>query len=248
MAVYTWGQMFALVLRDSGVAAQGQTPNSQMTADAKMRCNMMLSGWQVKRWLVYHLVDTSVHCDGSLFYGLGPGEAFDMPRVDQIDAAFARQVNPAAQPDQPDFWLTPIKAYEDYAKLTLKRLSAGPAIYFFYDSGFPTGKVYPWPLMNDQYDLHILTKVPLPEVGGLTDDIVLPPEYQEAIYANSIVRTRAAFRLKPDPYYVALAKTSLQTLRSANFQVANLMMPAALKPVAGSGYNIFSDTWGPGPR
>jgi hypothetical protein len=241
----TWGEMFGLVLRDAGVAGQGQTPNAQMAADAKMRCQFMIDGWKRKRWLVYHLIDLSTPCDGSLFYTLGSGQTFDVPRTDQIDAAFARQVNPAAQPNQPDFPLRIIKSYEDYSRITLKQLHAGPAYALFYDSGYPVGKVYAWPLMSNQYDLHIIIKGDLANVGNLTDDIVFPPEYNEAIYYNSLQRARIAFQLPSDPDVNRLAKTSLQTLRGANFQVANLKMPAAVQPIRGSGYNIWSDTTGP---
>lgn len=246
MTLYTWADVFGLALRDSGVAAQGQTPSAQMMADAKMRCQLFISQWQRKRWLVYHLID--VHCpmDGSLNYSLGPGQVLDTPRTDQIDAAFIRQINQAAQPNQPDYPCRIIKSYEDYSRLTLKELSGGPSSSVFYDSGYPTGTVYPWPLSSNQYELHVIVKAALPDVGNLTDDIVLPPEYIEPIYANSVCRTRAAFRLPPDPFFIGLAKTSMQTLRAANFQVATLQIPqAALGTGVRGGYNAISDTFGP---
>jgi hypothetical protein len=241
----TWGEVFAIALRDAGVAAQGQTPNPQMSADAKFRANMMLNQWKRKRWLVYHLIDVSCPMDGSEFYTLGDGQTLDTPRTDQIDAAYARQVNPAAQPNQPDFPLRLIKAREDYSKITLKELHAGPPNSLFYDSDYPVAKVYPWPLASDQYELHVVVKGDLANVGNLTDDIILPPEYEEPIYANTVCRARAAFRLPPDPSFVALAKVGMQTLRSANFQVANLEMPRAVQNIRGGGYNIVSDTVGP---
>lgn len=245
MATYTWGEVFSLALRDAGVAAQGQTPNAQMAQDAKMRCQFMIDQWKRRRWLVYHLIDVSFPCDGSLFYTVGPGQQFDTPRPDQIDFAYMRQVNPAAQPNQPDFPLRLIKSREDYSAITLKNLAAGPSTALFYDSDFPVGKVYPWPLANSQYTLHLVVKGDLQDVGNLTDDIILPPEYIEPIYANCVCRTRAAFRLPPDPTFVALAKTGMQTLRSANFQIASLQMPVAVRNIRGSGYNIWSDTFGP---
>lgn len=244
----TWADIFALAFRDSGVAGQGQTPNAQMTADAKLRANMMLAQWTRRRWLVYHLIDVSHPMDGSLNYTLGPGMNFDVPRTDQIDAAYVRQINPAAQPNQPDWPCEIIKAYEDYSRITLKKLSAGPSYYLFYDSGWPTGLVYAWPLASSQYELHLVIKADLGSVVNITDTMMFPPEYIEPIYANTVCRTRAAFRLPPDPTFVALAKVGMQTLRSANFQVATLKMPVAVRSLRGSGYNIFSDTVGPGTR
>ena len=244
----TWGEIFALALRDSGVAGQGQTPNAQMTQDAVLRCQMMIAQWTRRRWLVYHLIDISTPMTGALNYTLGPGQTFNVPRTDQIDAAYIRQINPAAQPNQPDWPVEILKSYEDYSRITLKQLSAGPSYYLFYDSGWPTGLVYAWPLASSQYELHLVIKADLANVVNLTDDIAFPPEYIEPIYANTVCRTRAAFRLPPDPTFVALAKTGMQTLRSANYQVSNLRMPSAVRPIRGAGYSIFSDSYGPGNR
>lgn len=244
----TWATIFGLALRDAGVAAQGQSPNAQMMADAKLRANMMISQWKRKRWLVYHLIDVSCPMDGSLFYTLGTGQTLDTPRTDQIDAAYVRQISQAAQPNQPDYPLTLIKAREDYSRLTLKELHGGPSYYLFYDSDYPVAKVYPWPLSSSQYELHVVVKGDLALVDNITDDIVFPPEYEEPIYANTVVRCRAAFRLPVDPFYLGLAKTGMQALRASNFQVANLQMPAAVQSPRGASYNIWSDSWGPSGR
>lgn len=242
---YSWGEIFGLALRDAGVAAQGQTPNAQMASDAKMRCQLMLSQWKSRRWLVYHLIDLSTPCTGALNYSIGPGATIDTPRTDQIDAAYIRQVNQASQPNQPDYPLRLIKSYEEYSRITLKQLSGGPSWALFFDSGYPTGLLYPWPLTGPGYELHVVVKASLQDVGNLTDDILFPEEYLEPIYANTVCRTRAAFRLPPDPTFVALAKVGLQTLRSSNFQVAELQIPAQLRPLSGSNYNIWSDGYGP---
>lgn len=244
----TWNELFQLAMRDAGVAAQGQVPNAQMAADAKLRCIMMLQQWNRRRWLVYHLIDVSCPMDGSEVYNLGPGEVLDTPRTDQIDAAFVRQINPAAQPNQPDFPVRIIKSYEDYSRITLKQLSGGPSWAMFYDSAWPVGHVRPWPLSSNQYELHVIVKGDLGTVANLTDDINFPPEYEEAIYANTVVRCRAAFRLPEDKFYTNLARVTLQTLRAANFQVATLQVAQAALGTRRGGYNAFSDSWGPASR
>ncbi len=245
--VTNWGTLFGLVLRDSGVAAQGQTPNAQMAADAKMRCQMMLSNWARRRWLVYHLIDTAHTCDGSLFYTVGVGGQFNINRPAGLKAGYMRQTVQSV-PNQIDYPLILIESYEEYSQLTLKNMSAAPSWYVFYDSGWPLGKVYPWPLANSGFELHILTEAPLPLIGNLTDDIILPPEYIEPIYANSIIRTCAAFKLPVDPVIVGLAKAGMETLRTANFQVSRMSMPRAVSPAFGGGYNIFADSYGPWGR
>ena len=244
----TWLEIVDLVLRDSGVVGTGQTPSAQMQNDAKRRMNMMIGQWKRKRWLVYHLIDISTPCDGSLFYTLGAGQTFNVPRTDQLQAAFARQTNVSNPSGRVDFPLQLIHSYEDYSTITLKNMSAGPAYYVFYDSGYPVAKVYPWPLMNSGYELHLIIKAELDSIGELTDTIVLPPEYEEALYQVSMQRTRAAFFLPPDATIDRNAKAALATLRAANFQVPTMTMPSAVTPRNGSTYNIFSDSYGPTGR
>lgn len=243
-----WGSLTDLILRDSGVAAQGQTPNAQMQQDTMTRLVNMLNMWKRRRWLSYHLVELSLTCDGSLFYTFGAGQQFNYTRTDQIDFAFARQVIPSAQPNQPDFPLRIISSYEEYAAITLKQLAAGPSWSLFYDSGYPVAKVYPWPLMSDQYELHLLVKSDLDVPASLTDSIVLPPEYNDAVYFDMLRRTRLAYRLPADQEINKQARASLSTIKAANFQIAPLVMPAAVRSYGGSRYSIWSDTYGASGR
>jgi hypothetical protein len=243
-----WADLTAIILRDSGVAAAGQTPSAQMQQDTKTRLVNMLNMWKRRRWLSYHLVDLSVVCDGSLSYSFGSGGDFNYPRTDQIDYAFARQITPSAQPNQPDFPLRIITSREEYSTITLKEMQAGPAAALFYDSGYPMGEVFPWPLMTNQYELHLGVKSDLDVPTNLTDDIVLPPEYNDAIYYDMLRRTRMAYRLPADSEINKQARASVATIKAANFQIAPLSMPRAIQNYAGPSYNIFSDSWGPSSR
>lgn len=225
-------------MRDSGVLGVGQTALAEDFTDALRRLNMMISQWNRRRWLVYHLVETTAQCDGSLFYTIGPTLDFNVARPDRIEYAFIRQTV-ASNPTPIDWPLQILNSYENYAAIAIKTLAASPSEYLFYDSGFPTGKVYPWPLPNSQYEIHILTKSVLQSFATGADTVVLPPEYEEAILYNLIIRLRAAYRLPPDATYVGLAKAGLNTLRRANAQVSTLGMPMGLR--TGPAYNVFSD-------
>lgn len=241
----TWGDLIALWMRDAGVLGVGQALQAQDTADAIRRCNMMLAQWKRRRWLVYHLVDLSAVMDGSLFYTFGTGGTFNYPRTDQIESAFVRQLT-QAQPNQPDFPLRLIHSMEEYSRIALKNLAAGPSWALFYDSGYPLGKLYPYPLSSSQYELHVQVKAELDSIANAADTIVLPPEYELAIYASQMKMTRSAYRLAADKTIDDLAKSALETLRSSNFQIPTLNMPAG---VQGRGaYNIWNDQSGPWGR
>lgn len=227
-----------LAFKDSGVFAIGETPQAEDTADALRRTNQMISQWNRRRWLVYHLIDSFCTCTGAQSYSVGAGGDINVARPDKIEAAYIRQLVPT-NPTPVDWPLRPINTYEEYSEIAIKTLAASPSEYFFYDSGFPNGKLYPWPVPSSQYELHILTKAVLTAFTTVNDALNLPPEYEDAIYLNLVVRFRMAYRLPPDPMANGLARAALQTIRSSNFQIQRLKMPRGI--ARGPAYNVYSD-------
>lgn len=73
----------------------------------------------------------------------------------------------------------------------------------------------------------------------LDNEMLLPPEYEEAIYYNLAIRLCSAYQLEANPQTVALAKVSLNTIKVANTQVPTLSMPKTLRR-GGSGLNIYN--------
>jgi hypothetical protein len=138
-----------------------------------------------------------------------------------------------------DYPLQILFSYEDYARITLKTLVSFSQC-IFYDSGYPLGKIYPWPLPQASlYEVHIVLKEVLSEFADLTSTFDFPPEYLAALHYNMVVRLRAAYRMPEDPGFNGLAADAMQTLRSANAQIPSLVMPDNL--VRPGVYNIYSD-------
>jgi hypothetical protein len=92
---------------------------------------------------------------------------------------------------------------------------------------------------SNQYQLHILTKAVLQQFANAADNVLLPPEYEEAIYMNLMVRLRMAYRLPADKVMVGLAKAALNTIRSSNFQIGRLALPKGV--TRGPAYNVYAD-------
>jgi hypothetical protein len=235
------GDLINLALEDSGAFDPGKPPSYQDTQDALWRLNMTIAQWNQRRWLIYHLVDTSVNCTGALSYSVGSGGDFNIQRPANIEAAYIRQVVPS-NPTPIDWPLSQIMSREEYTQIALKTLSAAPSEAFFYDSGYPLGRLYPWPLPNNQYQLHILTKEVLSQFATAQDVVNLPPEYELALHATIVVDARSAYQLPPDPVKIGKAKAALNTLRKANFQVGRLSMPKGVGQ--GPAYNVYSDQGG----
>jgi len=235
----TPADLIALALLDAGIVGQGQTASAEDTNNAFKRLNYMVSQWARKRWLVYHLIDVSFTSTGAQSYTVGPGMNCDTTRPDRIEAAFLRQLLPAMT-NQIDYPLVVLQSREDYNQIALKTMGTWPSVVF-YDSGWPTGTLYVWPVpAASQFAIHLSLKQPLNQFANLADDLNLPPEYEGAILHNLIVRLRSAYQMRPDPVQTGLAKDALNVLRGANTQIPTLRMPDQLVGNARM-YNVYSD-------
>lgn len=216
----------------------GETLSAEDSQKSLRILNMMLAVWNRKRWLVFRLVDTGFAMTGAQSYTVGPAGNFNIARPDRLEYAYMRQTS-GASPNQIDYPLSILEAREDYAAIAIKALQASPSSYIFYDPVYPLGVVYPWPVPTSGYELHILTKEVLTTFAALSTSVLLPPEYEEALWTNLAVRLCTTYQLPVDPNLSALAKSARNTLRQANVQIPRLTMPI---PLQRDGlYNIYSD-------
>lgn len=224
----------------AGVLGKGQIAQAADLNAGFTMANYLLAQWNRKRWLVYHLLDVACATTGAVSYSAGIGGDFNTPRPDRLeDGCFLRQLNTTAG-QQVDYPLDLISSREDYSRIRLKSMGTWPSCVF-YDSGWPLGTVYAWPVpAANLYELHILVKAQLTAFTGLTQSINFPPEYEVALSYNLQRRMRAAYRMPADEEINALAKDGLNVLRLANTQVPALRMP---RSVIGRGraYNVYAD-------
>ena len=228
-----------LALKSVGVIGVGQTPLAEDSTDAFNQLNMMLGQWNRKRWLIYHLVTLGITSTGAQSYTVGPGGNINVTkRPDRLEAAFFRQIV-QSQPSQIDYPLEILESREDYNNIALKQLSSFPS-YIFYDSDWPTGSIFPWPIPQATiYAVYITIKETLAQFTSLSQSIVLPDEYMAALMYNLAVRLYPQYSRQPDPVVIGLAKDALNVLRGANTQIARLQMPTDL--VRPGIYNPYSD-------
>jgi P22 tail accessory factor len=222
----TPGDLIAIALKTAGVIGIGQTADYQDTSDVFVILNAMIGQWSRKRFLIPNLVDVATTSTGAQSYTIGPGGTFNVPRPDRIEAAYCRLL-PVLSTGSVDFPLDIIDAHEDYADLVLKELVSFP-MALFYDSAWPLGNLFFYPVPNAQFELHVVIKNTIAQFAGLTTVINLPPEYTDALIWNLACRIRPLYQLAPDPSLVALAATALNTIRGANAQIPRLRMPSGL--------------------
>lgn len=263
----TAGDLCKSALKEAGAIGVGQTPLAEDILDAQARMQWMLQQWERKRWLVYHLVTLNITSTGAQSYTVGPGGDIETgvsnpfntqfnsqfgggapgiagvttARPAKLESAFLRQLT-QSQPNQIDYPLQLLQSMEDYNRIALKQLMTFPG-YVFYDSAWPLGVLYPWPVPQpDIYAIYITILEQLPAAFATLSTVInLPFEYFNAIVLNLALRLRPKYGLlsMQGDNLPALAKESLGVLRGANTQIARLVMPGDLmRPQL---YNIFSD-------
>lgn len=243
MAVTSAADIVRLALKDSGVLGIGQAASAEDTNDTFDTLNMMIAGWSIKRWLVFHLLDKSIVSTGAISYTVGPGGDIDTgssQRPDRLeDGNFYRQLITSSSPNEIDYPLRLLQSREDYSRIALKQLSTVPQ-YIFYDPAMPLGVIYPWPVPSaTRYEVHISIKDQLQQFVNLADTIVLPNQYYAALRYNLGATLRPLYQMPPDPTLSVLAKTSLNIIKNSNAAIPRLRLPIRF---GGSGlYNVWSD-------
>lgn len=228
-------------LKDCGFTGDGETPSDENVNDAFRKLQWMLAEWRQKRGMVYHLVEKTLVMDGAQSYTIGPGAQIDVAqRPNKIDSAVIRQTFVTGSPV--DFGVNILQAFEDWQQISVKE-NSGPPSVIFYDTGWPEGRIYVWPKPQaNMYQLRILIKAELESFTSLTQEIVLPPEYESALNWNLALRcTPMTGDLKVDPVVAAEAKASRALILNVNAQTRRLRMPSGI-PNRGW-YNPISGMW-----
>lgn len=239
LTVTTWSDLILLSLKSAGIVGVGQNAMAEDMNDACQILNDMIAQWQRRRYLVYHLVEAVYTATGAQSYTVGPGGNFNIAeRPSIINAAFARQVI-NANPNQIDYPLAMLPSRETYSQISMKSLQSFPQ-WAFYDASYPTAALFTYPVITGQFEIHIIYPALLQTAVNLADPITVPPEYREALRYNLAARLCVGYGLAVPPGVVSLAKSALNTMRTANAQIPLMGMPKGLN--GGFRYNIFSDS------
>lgn len=226
--IQTAGDLITFALRAAGIIGVGQTAAAEDSYTGLDFLRMLIAQWNRQRWLSYVEQEVAVASStGAQSYTIGPGMDFNCARPDYITAAYARII-PGSPPNLVDVPLTVLMSREDYAQISIKTLETFPA-FVFYESGYPTGRIYVWPVPPaGMYGIYLSVKAALPTYTTLTDPLNLPDEYLEALVWSMCVRLQMAYGLPARQDHAAAMTRAMQTLRQANTQIPQLAIPAPL--------------------
>ena len=198
-----------LALKEAGVLGVGQTPLNEDVNDALKLLNNMLAQWQKRRWLVPALTEVVGLGNNQKSNLIGPGQYYNAPRPDKIQAAYFVQTvsggsfdagfsagfnTPTGFSGNVSFPLIPIWSWENYSQVALKQLNSWPQ-YFFYDGSFPNGRVYIWPIPDATYEIHLVLKSPIGFTIEIEDGQIQQAgfNYVDGAYANVPIMSLTGF-------------------------------------------------------
>ena len=226
-----------LALKTANVVGVGQSSLPEDINDCFNMLNMMIAQWQRRRYMIYNLQTISITATGATSYTIGTGQQFNIARPAKIEAAFIRMQGGSTLPV--DYPLQVLRAKEDYDRISIKTLNAFPQ-YVFYDSSFPVGNVFVWPVPNNQYQIFLTVMTQLQAFQNLSETIVMPNEYLDALQWNLADRILTIYGLPENPKITRYAEVSMRAIMEVNSQIPLLHMPVALRGKSGA-YNIYGD-------
>ena len=155
------------------------------------RLNSMIDSWTNERMMIFTLSQTSFALTASQgSYSIGNGANFNMTRPTRlVDPCFIRDA------DGFDSALEIIDM-QAYGNISLKTSDGAYPSLIAYDYGFSgtsTGTLYFWPEPAAGLSSFINTLQPLTNFSTVSQNLLLPPGYQDAIEHNFAVRASPGF-------------------------------------------------------
>ena len=236
-------ELCTFALKNCGIIGLGQTAGAEQISDAHTYLRGMMKSWRENRWLVFRLVDSSFVGNNAQTHTIGPtGDIVVDVRPSRLEGAYVVQLQPGGG-TQISWPLGLIQSREDYSMIALKTLQSVPG-YIFYDPTLPNGTLYPWPIPSSLYEVHVLTKHILDDLGSLNDTLAgLPNEYAEALWSNLAVRVSAmkgGVGVSLSKTVEDIARASLANIKSANYAIGQLGMPKDLASSPGQKFNVYT--------
>lgn len=228
-----------LALKEAGVLGVGQTPLAQDTNDTFVLLQRMIAQWQRRRWLVPGLTEVIKLGNNQKSNTIGPGQYYNCPRPDKIEAGWFVQVNTGQNPVS--IPLTQIFSYQDYSRIAIKELNSFPQS-FFYDAHFPYGNIFIWPIPSAIYQIHLLIKEIIGFATGLLagETLTAGAAYTNGNYVNVPLTGGTGTGAQANISVVGNVITSVVVILPGSNYVIGDVLSAAAADIGGTGAGF---TW-----
>lgn len=205
----------AMIKRAYGILGD-IAPHEDLTADQAATgleaLNTMLDSHSIMRNAIYEINQTTFTWpSGTTTRTIGSGGDFDTLRPNRIeDGTYFQDSNNIAYP------VDIIRNREVYDGIYDKTVTSSYPEMLMYDTSYPLGTLYAWPVPDQSLTLYLNQWNPLQVFETLTETLALPPGYRRMIVFNLAVELEAETGLPCPKKAVGIAASSLRAVKRNN--------------------------------
>lgn len=214
-------EVITRALRSINVLGAGETPDNAMSEGGLLALNELIGAWSNENLLIYAMTQVSFpFVPGQGVYTFGPGGNFNAVRPMYITSAFVRWQGV----DTP----VAIISNQDYDNIPVKVQPSAVPYAMVIDTGFPltTLTLYPQP-NTASAQLFIQTNSAFTEFATLTDPVVFPPGYEQALRLCLGADLMSEYGIT-NPRMDQKANNSKRLLKRANYKPQTLRMDSSI--------------------
>ena len=227
-----------------------RTPSPAQFQDAIEELTRLIASLNIDRYNIYSRYTISAPLNGGKTYTIGIDPQgfvtadFNVPRPNGIEAAniISNQTPPFRYP-------LALVTEQQWSKIRVQDIPNTIPQVMYNDRAYPIATLYLWGQPFAGYLLELYCWHSVPTFQALTDVVVLPDGYVDALVLNLAVRLVTHFPLAPNvPRQVD--PNLYQQAREALMRVESLNAPQPVAVVSGlcgdrgyNNYNVYNDTW-----
>ena len=234
---FTVFEVLQQALQLIGAVSFGESIEPAVTQSALLQLNAMLRKWS-NSYVNYTTYDKTITLSanqsvitmGSAVNGefatSAIGDISERPAsIEQVDIIMGTLTFPVK-----------IKSYAEYTKLPIKNVVTIPNTAYYKES-MPFDELWFFPMVPSGYSVKVIGKSYLPQYSSISDLVVMPPEYVDALISNLALKIIPMFGQNPSEGLIIMANSALKHIKYKN--VANTIPRSINDFGSGSGHNFW---------
>jgi hypothetical protein len=165
--------------REIGLLAMDETLDDSDAQYGLRRLNKMIDSWKLERLIAYQVaIDRYTLTADQATHTIGPSGDFVAERPTRIVKANLVITDTDPESHLP---ISIIESAKEWGMLTVTDQTSNYCDYLYCDYAYPDATIYLYPYLTDAYDLELFTWKQLSKFVALTQNVLLPPGYYEAM-------------------------------------------------------------------
>jgi hypothetical protein len=238
MTTYSAYDQITGALRLLGVLAEGETPSSEMAADALYALNQMIDSWNTERLSIFSTQDqVFLWTPGLKSQTLGPSGDFVGNRPVLLDdSTYFRD------PQTNVSYGIKFINQQQYDGIAVKTVTSTYPQVIFINMTYPDIDMYIYPVPLRLLEWHFISVEELTQPADLATTMAFPPGYLRAFRYNLACEIAPEFGVEPSPTVSRIAMYSKRNLKRINNPDDVMALPYAIVGTR-QRYNIYAGNY-----